>query len=196
MAFLDKNYWTQRYSTGKTGWDIGYASPPLVQYLDQIKNNGIQVLIPGAGSGYEASSAMQSGFTNVHLLDISEEPLKRFASLNPDFPVEHIHHQNFFEHNGSYDLILEQTFFCALNPNLREDYLIKMKELLKPGAKLVGVWFDREFDFEGPPFGGKSTEYRKLFEKYFDIKVLAPCYNSVPERLGSEVFMILENSKI
>lgn len=70
-----------------------------------------------------------------------------------------------------------------------------MKELLKPGGRLTGVWFDRDFDFEGPPFGGKSDEYKALFEKYFEIKTLAPCYNSISERFGSEVFLILENSK-
>lgn len=196
MAFLDKDYWTERYYSGKTGWDIGFASPPLVQYLDQIENKEIRVLIPGAGSGHEAAYAWQCGFYDLHLLDFSKEPLEQFKILNPDFPFGHIHHQDFFEHVGAYDLILEQTFFCALDPSLREDYAVKMKELLKPGGKLAGVWFDREFDFAGPPFGGKSQEYKELFEKYLDIKTLAPCYNSIPERLGSEVFMILENSKI
>ncbi|REG90678.1 class I SAM-dependent methyltransferase [Algoriphagus antarcticus] len=196
MAFLDKNYWTERYSYGKTGWDIGFASPPLVQYLDQIKNKEIQVLIPGAGSGYEAAYGWKSGFHNLQLLDLSYEPLERFKSLNPSFPLDHIHHEDFFLHTGKYDLILEQTFFCALDPGLRVDYAKKMKELLSPGGKIAGVWFDREFDFEGPPFGGKSEEYRFLFEKYFEVHTFAPCYNSIPERLGSEVFMILENSKI
>lgn len=196
MAFLDKNYWTERYSNNKTGWDIGFASPPLVQYLDQIENKEIQVLIPGAGSGYEAAYAWQSGFCYLHLLDFSSEPLERFKSLNPSFPIEHIHQEDFFLHTEKYDLILEQTFFCALDPVLRMDYAMKMKELLKPGGKIVGVWFDREFDFEGPPFGGKADEYKVLFETYFEVKTSGPCYNSISERLGSEVFMILENSKI
>jgi SAM-dependent methyltransferase len=196
MAFLDKDYWTERYSSGKTGWDIGFASPPLVQYLDQIENKEIQVLIPGAGSGYEAAYAWKSGFYNLHLLDFSSDPLERFKASNPSFPVEHIHHQNFFEHFGSYDLILEQTFFCALNPGLRKEYALKMKQLLKPGGKLAGVWFDQEFGFEGPPFGGHLEEYKGLFEKYFEVKTISPCYNSISERLGSEVFMILENSII
>lgn len=196
MAFLDNNYWTERYSSDKTGWDIGFVSPPLEQYLDQIKNREIQILIPGAGSGYEAAYAWQSGFYDLHVLDFSKEPLARFKSLNPDFPSGHIHHRNFFEHVGSYDLILEQTFFCALHPSLREEYAKKMNQLLKPGGKLVGVWFDREFDFDGPPFGGNVAEYLLLFEKYFEVKTMEPCYNSIPERLGSEVFMILQNSKI
>ncbi len=196
MAFLDKDYWTERYSSGKTGWDIGSASKPLVQYLDQIEIKNIEGLIPGAGSGYEAVYAWQSGFSNFHLLDFSQEPLDRFKSSNPGFPLANVHQEDFFQHEGKYDLILEQTFFCALDPSHRTDYAIKMKSLLKPGGKLVGVWFDRAFDFHGPPFGGKAEEYRKLFEKYFDVKTFEACYNSIPERLGSELFVILVNSKI
>ncbi|WP_192348177.1 methyltransferase domain-containing protein [Algoriphagus sp. Y33] len=196
MAFLDRNYWTERYNSSRIGWDIGFASPPLVQYLDQIENKEIQALIPGAGSGYEAVYAWQSGFCNLHVLDFSEEPLLRFKVRDASFPVEQIHHQNFFDHCGSYDLILEQTFFCALDPALREDYAVKMKELLKPGGKIVGVWFDGEFDFDGPPFGGRVEEYVLLFEKYFEIKTCESCYNSIAERSGSEVFMMMENSKV
>ncbi|WP_339865953.1 methyltransferase domain-containing protein [uncultured Algoriphagus sp.] len=196
MAFLDKDYWTKRYATGKTGWDIGYASPPLVQYLDQIQNKTIEVLVPGAGSGFEAAYAWDAGFKNIHLLDFSNVPLLRFKASNPNFPLTQIHQQNFFDHEGSYDLILEQTFFCALDLSLRTTYALKMQSLLKPGGKLAGVWFAREFDFDGPPFGGKIGEYKQLFEKYFEVKMISPCYNSIPERLGSEVFMILENSKI
>ena len=196
MAFLDKDYWTERYSEGKTGWDIGFASPPLVQYLDQIANKTLQVLVPGAGSGHEVAYAKQLGFNNIHMLDFSNEALKRFSKRVPEFPSDQIHHENFFEHEGSYDLILEQTFFCALDPSLRVNYALKMRELLKPNGKLVGVWFDREFDFAGPPFGGSKEAYRNLFEKFFEVKTMGPCYNSIPERLGSEVFMILENSII
>lgn len=196
MAFLDKDYWTERYSKGKTGWDLGFASPPLVQYLDQIQNKNIEVIVPGAGSGFEAAYAWGAGFKNIHLLDFSSAPLLRFKASNPSFPTTQVHQQNFFDHVGSYDLILEQTFFCALDPSLRTNYVSKMQSLLKPAGKLAGVWFDREFDFDGPPFGGKVVQYEELFEKYFEVKTIAPCYNSIPERLGSEAFMILENSKI
>ncbi|WP_339877165.1 SAM-dependent methyltransferase [uncultured Algoriphagus sp.] len=196
MVFLDKDYWTDRYSSGKTIWDIGFASPPLVQYLDQIENKDIRVMIPGAGSGYEAVYALQTGFTDFHILDFSKSPLERFVASNPEFPMNHVHHENFFKHEGLYDLILEQTFFCALDPSLRIMYAKKMQELLKQNGKLVGVWFDRDFDLDGPPFGGEAKEYKDLFEKYFEIKTIAPCYNSISERLGSEVFLILENSKI
>lgn len=195
MVLLDENFWSERYKLGLTGWDIGRPSSPLMQYLDQIENKSIRVLIPGAGNGYEADYAFRLGFSNVHVLDISAEPLEHFRLKNPDFPKENLHHQNFFEHNFTYDLILEQTFFCALDPNLREQYSQKMLELLNPGGKLVGVLFDRTFDFQGPPFGGNKEEYLTYFTGKFEIETFEPCYNSIAERFGSELFIKLKKSK-
>jgi hypothetical protein len=66
-----------------------------------------------------------------------------------------------------------------------------MNSILKPAGKLAGVLFNREFE-GGPPFGGNEQEYRILFGKYFQINILAPCYNSFEARSGSEVFVELE----
>lgn len=196
MMILDENYWSDRYKTGRIGWNIGFASFPILQYLDQIENKGLEMLFPGAGNAYEVEAAIKLGFNSVNLLDYVEEPLRNFSLRNPDFPKSFIHLENFFEHEGKYDLIIEQTFFCALDPKLRIDYMIKMKSLLRPGAKLAGVLFDRNFGFLGPPFGGARGEYQELFKQYFEIEILSRCYNSISERLGSELFFILKNSKV
>lgn len=195
MNYLDESYWTQRYEQGATGWDIGYASTPLVQYLDQIENRDIKVLIPGGGNGYEAAYAFEKGFQNTFLLDFAKFPLTKFRKSNPQFPEENLLNEDFFTHKGDYDLILEQTFFCALHPDQREAYCEKMKALLKPNGKIVGVLFSIEFERQGPPFGGKIRDYEKLFSKYFDIIKMEPCYNSIPPRRGAELFFMLQNQK-
>jgi methyl halide transferase len=191
MILLDENYWSERYKKGLTGWDIGYPSNPLVQYLDQIENKAISILIPGAGNAYEGFFAFKKGFHNVHILDFAKEPLENFQRKYPDFPKENLHHMDFFNHTRTYDLILEQTFFCALDPSQREAYSKKMDELLNPGGNLVGVFFDRDFPFQGPPFGGHKDEYLKYFQDQFDIKLFERCYNSIPEREGQELFVKL-----
>lgn len=193
MIDLDENYWSQRYESKQTGWDIGYASPALMQYLDQIENKDISILIPGAGNGHEAAAAHERGFSDIHILDFSPKPLEHFEAFSPSFPKSNIHQADFFDHQASYDLILEQTFFCSMVPSRREDYAKKMKTLLKPGGKLVGLLFERQFPIEGPPFGGDRHSYLQLFQKYFDVVVMEPCYSSIPERKGTELFMILKN---
>jgi methyl halide transferase len=196
MNVLDECYWTRRYQSGETGWDLGTFSPPLDQYLCQIKNKSMRLLIPGAGNAHEVIRAWQLGFTNVHLLDISDFPLQRFMEGFPDFPKNQIHHEDFFKHQGTYDLILEQTFFCALDPSLRMDYSKKVFHLLEPGGRLVGVLFDRVFPVQGPPFGGNAAEYRTYFESNFLFEKFEPCYNSAAPRVGSELFINLKKSDI
>ncbi|MFK7812517.1 MAG: SAM-dependent methyltransferase, partial [Maribacter sp.] len=82
----EENYWTQRYQEEKTGWDIGYPSTPLKEYIDQLEDETISILIPGAGNAYEAEYLWKQGFQNVNVMDISEFPLKQFQERNPDFP--------------------------------------------------------------------------------------------------------------
>jgi SAM-dependent methyltransferase len=166
---LGEDYWTLRYQHNTIGWDVGEVTKPFKQYLDQIDNYWLKILVPGAGNGYEAQYALNRGFLNTNILDISSFPLTNFQLKNQNFPKNQIHHVDFFEHQGGYDLILEQTFFCALPPNSRKDYVKKMTELLNPGGKVVGLLFNRHFENPGPPFGGDSEAYRKLFEQEFNI---------------------------
>ena len=94
---------------------------------------------------------------------------------------------NFFTHVGNYDLILEQTFFCSLDPLLRTKYVQRMSELLNNDGKLVGLLFNVQFP-NTPPFGGNKEEYLTLFSNEFKINIIEPCYNSVKPRMGNELF--------
>ncbi len=192
--------WDDRWKNGQTGWDLRTASPPICAYCLQIPEQArstLRVLIPGCGNGYEARFLLEHGFGHVTLLDIAptavEMMQKRFeAELGGDWAGRlQLVCGDFFEQEGQYDLILEQTFFCAIEPVLRPAYVLKMKDLLAPGGRLAGVLFDRDFE-GGPPFGGGRGEYETLFAPHFTIKTLAPCYNSVGPRAGTEVFVILE----
>ena len=191
----DSAYWDGRYESGQTGWDIGAVSNPIKEYADQISDNDTKILIPGCGNAHEAEYLLQSGFSNITVLDISKALVKTLKKkFNGNEGIK-IHAQNFFEHEGKYDLILEQTFFCALEPGQREAYAVKMSSLISENGKLAGVLFDTQFDKEGPPFGGSLDEYEILFRKHFEISTLERCYNSVAKRSGNEVFINLKLKK-
>jgi methyl halide transferase len=191
---FNSNYWTARYLNNQTGWDTGTVTLPLKQYLDQIRDKTITILIPGAGNGHEAAYAFHNGFENVHILDFSPVPLDNFIKEYPYFPKDQIHQEDFFHHQQKYDLVLEQTFFCSLSPSLRKNYVKKMKEIIVPGGKLVGVLFNTVFEKEGPPFGGDKDEYLSLFEGHFIIDTMEACVNSIPPRMGRELFIKLINN--
>ena len=188
MEKLSSDYWSKRYQESEIGWDLGAVSPPIKEYVDQLEDKNISILIPGCGSGYEGAYLFNLGFKNTFLLDFAAEPLANFKLNNPDFPTSQLIQADFFEHKGKYDLIIEQTLFCAIDPSLRLKYAAKTRELLKPEGKLIGLLFNREFE-SGPPFGGNKEEYLDYFSTYFSTIYIEKCYNSIAPRLGSELFI-------
>lgn len=190
MLELDHDFWTSRYQSGKMGWDTGGITTPLKNYFDQLTDTSIKILIPGCGNGYEAEYLCGLGF-EVDVIDISEVPLQGLAKRCPTMPPSSLKQGDFFELDGAYDLIIEQTFFCAINPELRKAYARKVHSLLKPQGKLVGVLFNIPLYDDRPPFGGNSEEYLACFKPYFDFKVYEECYNSIKPRMGSELFINL-----
>ncbi|MEP7254332.1 MAG: methyltransferase domain-containing protein [Ferruginibacter sp.] len=188
---LGETYWNDQYEAKTTGWDLGEVSPPLKIYIDQLSDKDLKILIPGCGNTYEAEYLLQKGFTNITVIDIAPILVAQLQEKFGPNPNIKIVSGDFFKQEGEYDLILEQTFLCALNPSLRKDYAAKMNELLSPGGKLVGVLFNREFEQQGPPFGGCKCQYESLFEKDFDFKTFELCNNSFVKRSGTELFINL-----
>lgn len=186
---LDEKYWTTRYKEGQTQWDAGDVTTPLKAYFDQLKDKTISILIPGCGNAYEAEYLYQSGFKNVFLVDVSDLPLKNFAKRCPEFPSSHLLHADFFNLTKKFDLIVEQTFFCALHPSQRLTYAKKCADILHSNGRLVGVLFKDELFHDHPPYGGDKEEYIRYFEPYFNFHVFDQCYNSIKPREGRELFI-------
>ncbi|MCH4552539.1 methyltransferase domain-containing protein [Aestuariibaculum lutulentum] len=185
---LSESYWDDRYKTDNTGWDIGHISTPIKTYIDQLTKKDLKILIPGAGNAYEAEYLFHSGFKNVYVIDLSKTALDNIKARVPEFPESQMLHGNFFDLNDHFDLVIEQTFFCAINPELRFKYAEKIHQLLKPNGKLVGLLFDMPLNQTEPPFGGCESDYINYFSPYFNIE-LSPCYNSITPRHGKEFFI-------
>jgi SAM-dependent methyltransferase len=190
---LNENYWTERYKNYDAAWDMGRVSPPLKEYFDQLTDKSMSILIPGCGNAYEAEYLLQFGFKNITLIDISPLPVEKLKKKFSAFLNKKINIicGDFFTLNQNFDLIVEQTFFCALDPSLRINYVEKMNRLLKVDGKLIGVFFNRTFE-GGPPFSGSKDEYQLLFKDKFEIKVMDECNNSIGLRKGSELFVMLK----
>ena len=75
-----------------------------------------------------------------------------------------------------------------MEPSLREEYVQKMRRLIKPKGKLVGLLFNIPLNDDKPPFGGNMEEYIALFEEEFKIETMETAYNSIPQREGNELF--------
>lgn len=193
MKKFEASYWDDLYQKNETQWDAKTITTPLQHYIDQLEDKNINILIPGCGNAHEAEYMLQKGFQNITLLDYSWILVEKLKEKYKNHPEINILHEDFFEHQTQYDLILEQTFLSALYPTQREDYANKIKQLLLPNGKLVGVLFGVDFEKDHPPFGGSQAEYRSLFENDFIIHTLELCYNSIKPRASTEIFLNLQN---
>ena len=188
---MNKDFWEDRYQNNQTGWDVGKITTPLKEYIDQIENKELKILIPGAGNGYEFDYLIEKGFRNIVIVDLAKQPLENIKKRNPEFENNLIQ-GNFFDLELTFDLVLEQTFFCALSPELRTNYVTKMHSLLSTKGKISGLLFDFPLTEVGPPFGGSEKEYVSLFSDKFSIKTLKKAHNSIKPRKDKELFFIFE----
>ena len=192
---LDQTYWDNQYQANATGWDLGQVSPPIKTYINTIENKDAKILIPGCGNTYEAEYLLQLGFTNITVIDIAPtlvENLKQKFVNNKNITIVL---GDFFEHQGKYDFIIEQTFFCALPPTMRQKYVWKMHQLLTDYGKLFGLLFNREFEVS-PPFGGSLNEYEHLFTKAFIFNSISLAGNSIPSRANTELFIEFQKNEL
>ncbi|HRH58315.1 MAG TPA: methyltransferase domain-containing protein [Chitinophagales bacterium] len=191
---LDVHFWDERWKTKDTGWDLKTVSPPLKEYFDAFVFKDKSILIPGCGSAYEAEYLLQNGYKDITVIDISPTLVQQLLTKFSKYAGKELTVicGDFFKHTGTYDFIIEQTFFCALEIHRREEYVAKMQTLLKEQGKLAGLLFNKEFE-NSPPFGGNKEEYQQLFSSSFEIVQMEPCTTSIGPRLGAELFFELKN---
>lgn len=192
---LDKTYWDNQYLAHTIGWDLGEVSPPIKSYIDKLEDKSLAILIPGCGNSYEAAYLLQQGFTNITVIDIAPTIVNTLKNQFKNNKNITIILGDFFEHQGVYDLIFEQTFFCALPPTMRQKYVWKKHQLLSEQGILTGLLFNRNFEV-GPPFGGNQKEYESLFREAFTFNTLGIASNSVPARANSELIFEFQKNNL
>lgn len=103
MKNFDAEYWQNRYIQNETGWDTQKITQPLKEYIDQLNNKELKILIPGAGNGYEYEYLLNEEFKNVTVLDIAQQPLQN---------------------------IKRRVVNCNINQLICDDFLIIMKSMI------------------------------------------------------------------
>lgn len=188
---MNTTNWEERWKDRRLGWDIGYPAPAIARYFEGEADKSARILIPGCGNAYEAEFLHQAGFTNVWVIDIAPSAIRSFLERFPKFPPAQAIAGDFFEHSGDYNYVIEQTFFCAIDPSIRPIYAEKMSKLIVPGGKLIGVVFDDPSLVNGPPFGGNAEDYKTFFAPFFYFDRYEKNKFSIPPRESKEYFMEL-----
>ena len=193
---LNESFWNNRYLENNTGWDLGVISTPIKKWFDSQINKDLQILVPGAGKGHEVKYGFDHGFNNIYYLDSSTEAISSFKENCPNFPKDQIIKSDFFDLRKDlfFDVVIEQTFFCAISPFLRKEYVKKTHEILTEDGCVVGLLFNKNFDHQGPPFGGLYEEYVELFSKIFIIEKLENSMHSMTPRKENEFWLTLKKN--
>lgn len=169
------DFWNSRYVAGTTPWDFGGIPPALADFLARHPGRGERVLVPGCGFGYEVAAFAAAGY-DVTALDFSPPAVARArAKVGPDL-AHRIVGGDFFTHPlpaAAFDLVYERTFLCALPTARWPEVAARTAALMRPGSRLVGIYFFGAKD-DGPPHGLDPGEPDRLFGSAFVLEHDAP----------------------
>ena len=187
--------WQGHYESDDLGWDLGQVAPPFVKLWEEEKLHACKALVPGCGRGHEVIFLAENGF-EVTAIDFSKGAVAYLERTLEERSLSgRVLHQDFFcldnSHDGIYDLVLEQTFFCAIAPRQRQDYVRNVTRILKPGGMLVGLFYNTDKE-GGPPYNTTREDIAVNFAKNFKILELDKTTLSAEQRKDKEWLGILK----
>lgn len=195
--------WQHHYETGDTPWDRGGPSPPLVQWLAGHRLHG-SVLVPGCGHGHDLVPLAASGAEQVTGLDFAPGAVSAASERTAALPNVSVRLGDLFvfgcgEGKGMFDWVFEHTCFCAIDPARRDDYVQAVAAALKPGGRLLAVFYLRPWDEgedpnDGPPFGTSLTELDQRFASHFTVLESYVPDVSYSGREGKELLRVLQRN--
>lgn len=186
--------WNRRYVEGDTPWDKGKGHPVLGDDIARGALSG-RVLVPGCGTGHDVRSLAARGL-QVTGLDIAPLALEA-AKSRPPVGAETYELGDLFalppHLRGAFDGVFEHTCFCAIDPARRPGYVEAVANALKPGGRLLAVFFlDPGNDGDGPPFGCTRGEIDTLFGARFRLLAEHQIIPTYSEREGREMLRLFE----
>ncbi len=185
----DPAFWDQRYQAGRIPWDCGGVPGALKGFLERNPRGG-QALVPGCGSGYEVRAFHAAGW-EVLAIDFSSAAVDRARQLLGPL-AGCVCAGDFFAPSpaaGSFDLVYERTFLCALPPERWPDYFRRMAELIRPGGALGGFFFFGPED-EPPPYPISRDELRRGLAGSFELEADETVTDSLPLYAGKERWQV------
>ena len=186
--------WKRHYDEDDLGWDLGQVAPPFVNLLESKAIFPGKTLVPGCGRGHEVIFLAENGF-EVTAVDFSLGAINYLKSTVQERKLKcEILHMSFFEidavHNGTFDVVIEQTFFCAISPEQRTSYVSTVARALKQGGMLAGLFYHTGEE-GGPPFNTTREDIVKHFSDSFEIRQLITAEDSAERRKNKEWLVIL-----
>ena len=165
--------WTGKPNTNPAK-SHGTKAPRTQPLLDFIAESGPfqgRVLVPGCGRGHDVR-AISTPANQIIGLDIAPSAVKRAQEFPPTGRERYITADLFNlppELRASFDWTVEHTCFCAIDPILRPAYAAAVAGALKPGARLLAIFYLDPAVERHPPYGVSITELDQNFSPFFSV---------------------------
>ncbi len=196
-------YWSERYQTGAAQWDLGTETAVFRACIErgilpvkpQEQASAPRLWLPGCGYGHDAILFAQAGYA-VTAMDFAPEPLAYLKDMawHKHCPID-IAHLDIFDvlpqYAGTFDIVVEYTCFCAIDPARRGEYADILSQTLKHGGCVVALLFPTDSTVPAPPYPVDIDATIELFAQYD----LFCSYREIPteshpKRLGREELVI------
>lgn len=181
------------YSEHRDGWELGQATPPLVRASTWVPP-GARALVIGCGRGHEVRLLANIGWERVVGVDFAATAIAEAERLTPPdlAPSIEWRREDLFALAGepSFDLVVEHTSFCAIDPERRAEWFAVVHRVLRPGGALLGLFYPHTRP-GGPPFGGTREEVERLATNagFAIIRSEVPD-DSIDKRKGDELLVL------
>lgn len=188
----DSQFWTNIYNEGNPGWDLGEPAPAFKDMLPRLKLPKCRILVLGCGSGHDAALFAEAGHV-VTAVDFSAGAIAQAKKLYGHMENITFLRQDIFtlphDWNGTFDVIIEHTCFCAIDPKRRKEMVKLWRRLLHEEGQLIAVFFAM-LKRAGPPYGSSEWEIRELLKDSFQFLFWGRWRKSLPRREGRELFVL------
>lgn len=186
--------WEEAYRRRETPWEKGQPHPGLVDFLVEHGPLQGEIFVPGCGSGHDvrALSTLENHPIGVDLAPFAITKAKARPAIARE---EYLLGDLFalpekFEHH--FDWVFEHTCFCAIDPSRRQDYVSTIVRLLKPGGRLLAIFFiNPDHDEDGPPYRVSRAELKDLFGPHFRLEQEWVPKRTHPGREERELMQVL-----
>ena len=187
--------WDEAYRRRDTPWEKGVPHPALVDFLTEDGRLAGEIFVPGCGAGHDVR-ALSTAANHVVGIDLAPLAIAQANSFPKVGNEEYLLADLFAlpaEWNARFDIVFEHTCFCAIDPSLRRSYVESVVRLLRPGGRLIAIFFlNPDHDEEGPPYRVGRGELEEFLGAHFTFEREWAPQRTHPGREGRELMRILQ----
>jgi SAM-dependent methyltransferase len=186
-------YWELLYEQGKDDWDLGEATPALLDFFNHpaCPVSG-SVFVPAAGRGWDAEAWAKRGHdvVAVDFCSSAFDALEKLSNNNSNLTALNIDmfllNPNHEQMNGKqFDIIYDYFGFNSVHPGRRDEYIEMWLRMLKDGGLLLGFFCPLSDEkYSEPPFGISRKELEVRFRGILSVEEKIVPERSAKDRLG------------